>query len=428
MDERISSFIESLKKQLEGLPHEEIIEAVSYYEEYLSDAAEAGKDLDTILAQLGPPDKIAGMIRTETSIIRAQQSPGLRNFTSVLRNAFLGVTTPAAILLLSAFIVVSFSLVVVLFAGALAVFAGAIIIVVGFIYQAFSIPLRFPLEIVGTLGMGFFGAGICLLTAFWLYKLGILFIRISTQLVRWMLKKFGKHIPEMSRRQIERKSNSKRVVVACLVLSVTGLILFSISGLPVRYFIIFNSMKPENISMRTLDVEPDKINKISVVSAHSHVKLVRNSSDKITISYEQPDWLDYEMGSSGSMLSFYEKSNGRLPLFKLTTIHNSHTEIVVSIPQEYSPEIVTIESTGGYIYITGVAENVRVKTYTGNIYLDSDNSVGDYNIKVNTKSGCIDVDGIEAGQKTSEGTEYYLNTQSEKTIEFCSSRGNISIK
>lgn len=427
MDERISSFIESLKIQLGGLPQEEIREAVDYYEEYLNDAAEAGKDLDAILKQLDSPEKIAGMIRTETSIIRAQRSPGLRNFTSVLRNAFMGVTTPFAILMLSIFVFVSFSMVAVLFAGAFAVFVGAVVIVLGFIYQAFMIPLRFPLEIAGTLGMGFLGAGVCLLLAYGLYKLGRLFIKLSTRSIRWMLKKPGKPMPEMDSPQPTGKSRSKRVVTACIVLSVAGLALFSVSGLPLKFFTIFNSMKPENITLKTSEYDPDKISKISLITAHSHIKLARNSSDKIIISYEQPDWLDYEIGSSGSMLSFYEKSNGRLPLFNLVTLHESRTELTVSIPKDYSPEILTVESRGGYVFITGLVENIEVKTYTGNINFDSRDTPGELNIKASTENGSIEVEGSRAGQKTSKGTEYYRNAQSEKTAELSTSRGNINI-
>lgn len=427
MDERISGFIDSLKKQLEGLPEEEILEAVSYYEEYLNDAAEAGKDLGVIFLQLDSPEKIAGMIKTETSIIRAQHSPGLWNFTSVLRNAFRGATTPLAVFFLSIFVIISFSMVAVLFAGAFAAFVGAVVIVLGLIYQAFMIPSRFIPEIAGTVGMAFFGAGICILAAFGLYKLGRWFIRISTRMIRRMLKKAQKPLPDMNNRQFQGKSNSKLVVFTCLIASVVGLVLFSVSGLPMKYFIIFNSMKPENITLKTEEFDPGKINKISIATAHSHIKLIRGVSNKILLSYEQPDWLDYELGINGSTLSFFEKSNGRLPLFKLTTLHESRTEVTVSLPDRYTPGIVTLESTGGFIYITGLVENIQAKTYTGSINLDTKNTAGGLNIKANTESGVIEVNGTQTGQKTNQGIEYHQSAQTGKTIELRSSRGNINI-
>ena len=112
----------------------------------------------------------------------------------------------------------------------------------------------------------------------------------------------------------------------------------------------------------------------------------------------------------------------------LVSLHESSTELTVSIPEGYSPELVDVESTGGYVYVYGMAENIRVRTYTGEIHLESGNAAGKFNIKGNTAVGRIEVDGMEAGQKTVDGIEYYRSAQSEKTIELRSSRGNINIK
>jgi hypothetical protein len=330
--------------------------------------------------------------------------------------------------LFSIFIFISYGTVVILFAGAFTVFAGAVVIALGFIYQAFTIPFRFLPEIIGTLGMGFFGAGVCFITAYGLYLLGRLLIRLSTRSVRWMLKKPGKPMPELDSRQLAKKTNSKRIALACVVLSVAGLVLFSVSGLPVKFFTIFNSMKPQNITLKTAEFEPGVISKISAVTAHSHIKLSRNTSDKIIVSYEQPDWLDYELGSSGSMLSFYEKSNGRLPLFDLSTLHESRTELAISLPEGCNPEVLTLESKGGFVFIENLVENIVVKTYTGGISLDTREVQDKYNVMASTENGYIEVGGSQAGQKTGMGTEYYLDVKSDKTIELKSSRGNIIIK
>ncbi|HBM81395.1 MAG TPA: hypothetical protein DD426_11280, partial [Clostridiaceae bacterium] len=334
MDERISSFIKSLREQLDGLPENEINKAVSYYEEYLSDAAEAGKNLDEVLMELGPSAKISGMVRAEMSIVKAQRSPGLGNFMGVLKNAFHGVTAPLAILALSIFVAISLSMVAVLFAGAVVVFIGAVAVGVGFIYEALIIPSHFKLEILGTIGIALGTTGILLIVAFGLYKLARLLVKISTGQIHRMQKKSGKPIPRMNKQEEYKKSNSKRTVLVCAVISAAGFLLFSISGLPVRYFTIFNSMKPENITMRTEEFDPGKINRISVTTEHSCIKLMRNSSDRILISYEQPDWLDYETGTVGNTLSFHEKSNGRLPLFELSRLHESRTQLVISMPEK----------------------------------------------------------------------------------------------
>lgn len=428
MDERIAVFIESLKKHLEGLPEQEVREAVSYYEEYLYDAAEAGKDPEEVFKQLDPPEKIAGMLRTETSILRAQKSPGLRNFTSVLRNAFRSVTTPLAVFLVSIFIVASYSVVLMLFGGALVSFIAGIVMALGMVYQALTMSAHFPMEIAGAVGMGLFGAGICLLLSFALYKLARLLIRVSSRFIGKTLRKPGKPAPELENQPDARPSGSRRHVLICLAVIVAGFMLTAVSGLPVRYFTIFNSMKPENVITRTTEYDAGGINKISLVTAHSRIKVTSGNSDKIVLSYEQPDWLDYEAVSSGSMLSFYERSNGRLPLFPLVKLHESITELTVSIPRGYSPEIIMLESTGGDVSISGLAENIEVKTMNGDILFNPEGVTDSYNIRANTGSGTIVVGGVPAGQKGTEGIEYYRDAKAAKTVKLNSSGGRIVIK
>jgi hypothetical protein len=124
------------------------------------------------------------------------------------------------------------------------------------------------------------------------------------------------------------------------------------------------------------------------------------------------------------MLSFYEKSSGMLPLFDLVKLHESRTELIITLPMGFNPQIVTLESTGGHVQILDSGENIYAKTYTGAILLSTPQDV---NIKAATELGTIEVGGTESGQKTSGGLEYYNNTQSDRTVELQSSRGNIEI-
>ena len=428
MDDRIVLFIDTLKKNLEGLPQEEIKKAVGYYEEYLNDAVEAGKDLESVLSQLGSPEKAAGTIRAEISILRAKHSPGLKNYTRVLRNATLGATAPLTVLAISIFVFISYCLVVMLFAGALASVIGAAAVALAFVYAVFTIPSIFALEIVGTIGFGLFSTAVLLLIAYGLYKLGRLFIVISSGLIGRMLKKSRKAEFAGDAGQAVKKPGAKRVVFACLFMVVAGLALSAVSGLPVKYFTIFNSMKPENLTVRTAEFKPGEISKLSIVTANSHIRLVSSQSDKITVTYEQPDWLDYELGSSGSMLSFYEKSNGRLPFYNLSSMHESRTELTIALPEGYTPEAVDLKSTGGYIGIERFTGNLHATTFTGNITLDFKNTAGLYDVEASTGTGIIEVDGIQAGKKTDAGVEYYESSGSGQSVKISSSRGNIAIK
>lgn len=425
MDEKITKFVKALEQKLLGLPGKEIQDAVGYYEEYLNDALDMGKDLDEVIEDIGKVDVIAGKIRAEVSIIKAQQSPGLKNYGHALGNLFNVVTTPFSILFLSVFIVLSYGLVAILFAGAFVTLLGAVVIAAVLAYEAFTIPSRFFIEIIGTLGLGFFGAGIFCLIALAQYKLGRFFIRISTRLIRFMVNKPGGPLPIMNKNGTKGRGNFRRLIFAGLIFSFAGLVIFSISGIPVRYFTIFNSMKPENITLRVEQFDTENIKKISISAAHSHIKLENNEFDKIIFSYEQPDWLDYEMGVGASMLSFYEKSNGRLPLFELAALHESLTQLTISIPEGYCPDLFTIENRGGLVIIERFNKNIEVKTNTGSILLEGNDNV---NIMAITGNGKIELDGVSVGRQTSRGIEFYKNKEAGKTISLESASGNIAIK
>lgn len=423
MDEKIEAFLKELKQQLLGLPESEIEEATGYYTEYLRDALETGQDLEEVFKELGTAESIAGAIRAESSITTAQRNPGLRNFSHVLRNAFQGVTKPFRVLALSLFVIIAFSMVAMLFAGAFAALLGAAALGLGLLYEAFTIPLRYTGNLVGIIGAGAFGAGICLLTAYGLYRLGRLFIWLSSGSIR-RIRNTQKAVSGADEEQPHTR-RSNRTVPALLVLVAAGLVLMMVSGLPVKLFNIFNSTKPEKLVVRTAEFDPGTVNKISMVTAHSYIKLTRNKTGKIQVTYEQPDWLDYELGTSGSLLSFMEKSNHSLPLFKLVSMHESVTLLTLSLPESYSPGMISLESTGGVVTIENVAENIQVKTFTGDIRFASPETAGGYNIKAVTKSGIVELDGKATGQQTPEGREFYLNTRAGKTIELHSSSGHI---
>ena len=57
MDDRIKDFLEVLDRKLDGLTEAERIEALDYYEEYISDALDEGVSTDELLSALGPPEK-----------------------------------------------------------------------------------------------------------------------------------------------------------------------------------------------------------------------------------------------------------------------------------------------------------------------------------------------------------------------------------
>lgn len=427
MDERIKHFIDSLRSELNGLPQEEISEAVGYYEEYFNDAVAAGKDPDEVIRKLDAPEKIARTIRTESYIVKAQRNPGLRNFTGVLRNATKIATTPLSVFLISIVVILSFCMVALLFAASFVLIVEAIVIMVGLIYEALKIPTQFSMNIIGTIGFSLFAAGLSLLGALGLFRLGKLFIRISAQLIRKISMHSGKPAPEMEKQPEGRKIRSRRILTAYITMTILGLLLSGISELPVKYFTIFNSMKPENIVLKTFEYQPEKVGSISVTTANSIIRITEGTSDKITLTYEQPDWLEYELADSANKLVFTERSNGRMPLFTLASMHEGMTEVAISLPKGYNPETITLETNGGHIYISGIAANIRAKTYSNSISLKAPNLLKDLNVKAFTRTGDIIVEGVKAGTKTNDGTEYNKNVNASKTADLSSSNGSIHI-
>ncbi|MDF2672868.1 MAG: hypothetical protein K0R09_1133 [Clostridiales bacterium] len=424
MNEEINIFIEDLKKHLIGLPEEEVSEAVNYYEEYLRESLEAGNSLEKVLSELGSPEKVADILRREANITRAKNHPGIKNFSRVIKDAFKSVSTPLSVFSLSITALISFGMIAIIFGGAAVFGIGAVAVMLLCIYQAFTIPFHFVLEIVGTLGIGLMVAGIISLVAYYLWICGKLFIRLSTKQIGLMLKLSGKTVTNPAKKESKRLWPVTRLL---LVISAVGFILFGASGIPWRYFIIFNSMKPEgNITNVATEYNPSDINKISILTAHSIIRVEEGSSDKIVVSYEEPDWLTHEISNSGGVLDFREKSNGRLPLFALVSLHGSQTELSISLPKGIKTDSISLESIGGHIFISNITGNLEAKTLTGKIEYDTGNS--ENSILARTGSGKLLVNGTQIEKRVNGWKEYDKVVNVDNKIRLTSTSGSIIIE
>ncbi|NTV91155.1 MAG: DUF1700 domain-containing protein [Clostridiales bacterium] len=118
MDEKTRAYMDSLKKALEDLPQSEVKDALEYYEEYLNDAIEAGKNPEETLKQLGPPETVSAMIRAEASFERVRKNPGIKSFSKVAGNGMKAFTKPVAVFFMALFIIILYGMVILLYAGA----------------------------------------------------------------------------------------------------------------------------------------------------------------------------------------------------------------------------------------------------------------------------------------------------------------------
>jgi uncharacterized membrane protein len=433
MDERIQKYLKELEQQLAGLPETERREAMEYYAEYINDALDEGVSPDELLARLDPAKKAAAAIKAETSIKNVRKDPGIRNYSSLVRYARIGFTRPLTILMFSLLIFTTYSIAVLLFLGTVISVAAACLMLPVLVYEALRIPSGYPAEIVGTLGMGIVFSGLMILTAYGFYVLCRPLFRLSANLISKMMKKDNKgqmvsagsyaepydessveaSIVPSAKSDVEasigipaagsKKRKSGGLLKTGLIIIAASLIITIAAGLPVRLFMIFNSMKPGNITVHSQEFTISEVSRIDIATAHSAVRLKEGSSDKVVVEYEKPDWLEFDLSCSNGELAFRERSNGRLPLFYLVSMHESRTELTIALPAGYQPDKVSLESKGGFLYIENTNVPIEAKTYTGSIFIDvpggsAADGIPD-TVSVTTSRGSIYVEGAKAVQK-----------------------------
>lgn len=434
MDERIKSFLDALAANLEGLAEDEKREALDYYEEYFSDALEEGADPGELLSRLDPPEKIAAAIRAETSIRLVNADPGLKNYSRLVKSAHAGITGPLSVFLLSLVIFTTYSIAIILFLCTVVSAAAACIILPASISEAFKIPARYIGEIAGTIGMGIFASGVCLLISYGFYVLCRPLIRVSAGMVYKMVKKGSKPGSNTveAHKDVSGVTGPKRVnrsLRAGLIITAAGLAVSLASGLPVKLFMIFNSMKPADITVIQREFGMDGVSEISIETAHSNIRLTEGGSGNISLEYEKSNWLDFDIKSDGGRVVFTERSNGRLPLFSLVSLHENRAELIISLPSGWEPGSVRLESRGGTINIESGSFPVQAKTYTGTIHLtvpaDGDLQEIPPAIRAKSSKGAIFLQDKTTGAKRPYGTEYELQSPGGVTIRLESERGNI---
>lgn len=435
MNERIEKYLKELEQQLAGLPEIERKEAMDYYTEYVNDALDEGVSPEELLSRLDPPEKTAAVIRAETSIKHFRSNPGLKNYSKMVKYARLGFTRPLTVLMFSLLIFTTYTIAILLFLGTVVSVAAACLILPALVYEALKIPSGYLAEIAGTIGIGIFASGLMLLTAYGFYVLWRPLFKLSANLISKMIKKSPARMVSTDVNGInsnfsgDMKKPSHKMLKASLIIIAAGLLITVATGLPVKMFMIFNSMKPSNITLHSQEFPVSEVSRININTAHSVVRLKEGSSDKIELKYEQSDWLEFNISCNNGELVFEEESNGRMPLFPLVSMHENRAELTVTLPAGYRPDKVVLESRGGFLYIENTLVPVEAKTYTGSIYIDTYGNLsaasGSGSVSARTSSGIIQSDGKNIGIKTASGTDLEILTGNESKIILETVRGNI---
>lgn len=427
MNEQLEGFLKNLEDALMDIPGDERTRAIEYYREYLYDACESGADPAAVLDQVGDVKSIASEIHTEVSISKAREKPGIRNYSNALKNTLRMVTTPFSVLLLIFSVILTGSIVATFFAAAFCTFLAAIASFFAGIYEAAAVSAQFYMERIGAVGFGIMLSGLLMLVTLCFYWLGRRFIRISLWIIDLIRKKNIQYQPGTITRDNGKKKSAKQPIMVFSGLTLLGLILFFVSGLPLRYFAIFNSTKPADVRLESFDYRSDEVSSISVTSAHSYVIISKGTDDSIRLLYEKTDWLDFDLKAEGKTLYFQERSNGRLPFFSLVALHESLSEIRLILPKDYEPAMIRIDSIGGHIRISGADCNMQAETVNGTITFVPDDTANS-SIVAKTAHGKVYFGDSPAGNRTENGIEFVFIGKPEKIVELTSTNGDIYLR
>lgn len=160
-------FIEGLKREISGLPEEEIEAAVEYYEEYFDEAGTENEE--ELLRRLGSPKNAARQIKAQYAVrsFDEDEKPSARKGISAVWYIIIGicsapVSVPLAICmgaLAIALLVTAICCIAALFAGiAAGALSGIAVLVIG----VMSVPVTLSSALM-LIGIGLTAAGIALL-------------------------------------------------------------------------------------------------------------------------------------------------------------------------------------------------------------------------------------------------------------------------
>lgn len=185
-----TEYLAKLTKYLRKLPQKDYEEALEYFMEYFE---EAGPENEAqVIAELGTPKEAAHEVITrllDEKIIEDKSS--LRNKTTILWIAILAVlASPVALPILLFFLAMLMTLLMIIFAVIVTALALTFALLISGVYftsfSLLSVSLASTLFGVG-LGLLMFGGALLLLFAS--FEICKLFVKLTTLLIKWLIKK-----------------------------------------------------------------------------------------------------------------------------------------------------------------------------------------------------------------------------------------------
>lgn len=187
-----TEYLAKLTKYLRKLPQKDYEEALEYFMEYFE---EAGPENEAqVIAELGTPKEAAHEVITrllDEKIIEDKSS--LRNKTTILWIAILAVlASPVALPILLFFLAMLMALLMIIFAVIVTALALTFALLISGVYTFFTSFSLLSVSLASTLfgvGLGLLMFGGALLLLFASFEICKLFVKLTTLLIKWLIKK-----------------------------------------------------------------------------------------------------------------------------------------------------------------------------------------------------------------------------------------------
>ena len=187
-----TEYLAKLTKYLRKLPQKDYEEVLEYFMEYFE---EAGPENEAqVIAELGTPKEAAHEVITrllDEKIIEDKSS--LRNKTTILWIAILAVlASPVALPILLFFLAMLMTLLMIIFAVIVTALALTFALLISGVYTLFTSFSLLSVSLASTMfgvGLGLLMFGGALLLLFASFEICKLFVKLTTLLIKWLIKK-----------------------------------------------------------------------------------------------------------------------------------------------------------------------------------------------------------------------------------------------
>lgn len=419
MNNVLDKFISDLQTELNKLPQNIKDETISFYIDLINDGKDSSSSDEEIIEKLGDPKKIALEVIAEYEITKLEEKPKLATMYKFLKsmiNLFKVVEEKSVPVMLG---VIPLTVSVFFMIISIGCQIASICSIALMSYGSYSIAPNFIVEKIGVVGGGLFMLAIFSL-------IGIMFWKLSAWIMRTTIIKINEALEQsenynlikdrrIPKLEIKNAKLKRRIliVVACI-----GLVLVLCTGVFIDYFRIWNSMEDKNITLVEQEFNTYDISQIRFDLMNTSLIIREYQGKTIIVSYEQPDYYDYELKIENNNLIFNESSNNRLCFMNFTARHEGTANLIISVPKGYEFESIKVGTIGSNIDCEKVSDYILINADTSFVKLKTS---ADARINVETNRGVIDINN-----ETVDNINYTINGIGE--ISVTTKSGNIEIE